>query len=438
MTALTATDDTLLHPEGHPATLLPEQLIDFANEAFVFSNSSRTRHAAKAGQALSRPAPLPQAYFADVAPPPLAPLHLKNARLVPSREHILPLLPKGGVCFETNTRTGSFAREILAMLEPARLHLSDRDFSSFDDSPFTAAMERRIVELHEGEAAEHLAAHPDRHFDLIHLHTGPSYLAAARALEQASRKIKDTGCILCAHYTTFSPLEGTKCGVARAVNEFCHRSGYEIICLALDALGYQEAALRKRDGSAEGRLGGAPLDAPDPATFLPDVWEYLIEKYQVQSVLDVGAGAGWSTKWFADRGLYTLGVEGWKEALERSQCRANIVEHDYTSGPFIPAMLLDLAWCAGFVEHIEEKFIPNFMASFSACRHVCLIHAEPGQAGFHHVNCQPTEYWVNKMNEFGFDFNAGETARLRSTDKHKAPRGRRTLAFFTKRDEEHA
>jgi SAM-dependent methyltransferase len=436
MIALPTADETLPPPEGQQGTLLPEQLLDFANEAFVFADVSRSRHASKADQGPERfPAP-PQAWFADVAPPPLTPLDLKNTRVVPSREDILPLLPKGGVCVETETRTGSFGRQILAVLEPAKLHLCDRDFNAFDDSPFAAAIEQGIVELHEGEAAVHLAAQPDRHFDLIHLQTGPSYVAAARDLEQAGRKLKDDGCILCANYTTYSPLEGIKYGVARAVNEFCHRGGFEIICLALNWLGCHDAALRKSAGpTGAGHWGGAFLDAPDTATFLPDVWDYLIEKYQVRSVLDVGAGAGWSTKWFANRGIYTLGVEGCREALEKSQCRANIVEHDYSAAPFVPSMLLDLAWCAGFVEHIEEEFIPNFMASFRACQYVCLTHAEPGQPGYHHVNCQPTEYWINKMNEFGFDHDAAETARLRSTDKHKAPRGRRTLTFFKRRNQ---
>jgi SAM-dependent methyltransferase len=185
---------------------------------------------------------------------------------------------------------------------------------------------------------------------------------------------------------------------------------------------------------ASGAIHSPFLDAPDTATCLRDVWEYLMEKYQIDSVLDVGAGAGWSTKWFADRGVYALGVEGRSEALAKSQCRANIVEHDYTAAPFVPSMLMDLAWCAGFVERIEEEFIPNFMASFCACQYVCLMHAEPGQLGRHHVNCQPTEYWINKMNEFGFDYDAAETAHLRSTDLHKAPRGRRTLTFFKRRN----
>ena len=106
-----------------------------------------------------------------------------------------------------------------------------------------------------------MSAQPDGHFDLIHLQTDHTYVTAARTLEQAARKLKDGGCIICANYTAYSPLEGTKCGVARAVNEFCHRSGFEIIGLALNALGCHEAALRKCAGLDEGHLGGAFLDA---------------------------------------------------------------------------------------------------------------------------------------------------------------------------------
>jgi predicted O-methyltransferase YrrM len=434
MIAPPTADEALTQTDAPQQTLLAEQLIEFANEAFVFADISRTRHASKAEQS-SKCVPCPsQAYFADVEPPPLAPLHLKNTRVVPSREQILPLLPKGGVCIEIGTHTGCFGRQILSVLEPAKLHLCDQDFNLFDDGPFATAIETGIVELHEGGTAEYLAGQADRHFDLIYIHPGPSYMAAARALEQAGRKIKDDGCIICSNYTTYLPLEGVKCGVARAVNEFCHTGCFEMIYLALHSLGCQDAALHRRAEKSEAESLGALLDAPDTNTFLPDVWDYLIEKYQIHSVLDMGAGAGWSTKWFAQRGIYTLGVEDQQEALDKSQCRANIVKHDYRSGPFVPSMLLDLAWCAGLVEQIEEEFIPNFMASFRSCQYVCLTHAEAGQPGHHHVNCQSTEYWVKKMNEFGFDYDNVETAHLRSTDKHKSPRGRRTLTFFKKRN----
>ena len=31
-----------------------------------------------------------------------------------------------------------------------------------------------------------------------------------------------------------------------------------------------------------------------------------------------------------------------------------------------------------------------------------MTHAVPGQAGHHHVNCQPQEYWINLLSQKGF------------------------------------
>jgi cyclopropane fatty-acyl-phospholipid synthase-like methyltransferase len=152
-------------------------------------------------------------------------------------------------------------------------------------------------------------------------------------------------------------------------------------------------------------------------------------------VLDIGAGAGWSTKWFADKGLRALGIEGWAEALEKNQCRDLITAHDYTKGPMVPATSFDLGWCAEFVEHISEEFVPHFMATFKSCRYICMTHGEIGQLGYHHVNCQNTEYWIEKLGEQGFDYDAKETACLRATDVAKAPWGRRTLTFFKNRNQ---
>src|ERR1035438_5132008 len=98
MIALPTDDETLLQDDEAPISHLAEQLIGFANEVFVFSDASMTRRAAESAYNPARfPAP-PQAYFADVAPPPLNHWHLKNAQVVASREQILSLLPKGGAC----------------------------------------------------------------------------------------------------------------------------------------------------------------------------------------------------------------------------------------------------------------------------------------------------------------------------------------------------
>jgi uncharacterized protein (DUF1330 family) len=32
-----------------------------------------------------------------------------------------------------------------------------------------------------------------------------------------------------------------------------------------------------------------------------------------------------------------------------------------------------------------------------------MTHAVPGQKGWHHVNCQPSEYWINHLSSRGYE-----------------------------------
>lgn len=178
-------------------------------------------------------------------------------------------------------------------------------------------------------------------------------------------------------------------------------------------------------------LGGASLEVPDGNTFMPDVWQMLIDRYGIKSVVDVGCGAGWNTAWWHERGFYAVGIEGWPEAIAKTRMpMQRMIVHDYATGPLLLDRTFDLGWCSEFVEHVEERFVSNFIATFKCCRSVCMTYATPGQTGFHHVNEQELEYWVARMAENGFKHIESETARLRATDAWKAPWGRRTLTFF--------
>ncbi len=176
-------------------------------------------------------------------------------------------------------------------------------------------------------------------------------------------------------------------------------------------------------------LGGCRRDGH---TFLPDVWDYLIAKYAVRSVVDIGCGYGCSTKYFLDKGLTVVGVEGFRPALDDNECpRQYLIEHDYTLGP-LQVPQVDLAWAAEFVEHVEARFRDNFLITFACARYVCLTHAVPGQGGYHHVNEQPTEYWLGELARYGFEHLPSETAFLRRGGE-ATPWGRRTLTFLRKR-----
>ena len=41
---------------------------------------------------------------------------------------------------------------------------------------------------------------------------------------------------------------------------------------------------------------------------------------------------------------------------------------------------------------------------FSRCKYVVVTAAPPGQPGHHHVNCRPTEYWIDVFKKYGFEF----------------------------------
>ncbi len=183
--------------------------------------------------------------FGEVEPPQLDEVHLQHSRILPSREHILPLLPKGGIAAEVGTQTGNFAKLIRSVVKPARLHLYDLDFSVFDHASFQPAVEQGLVVLHHGDSASLLATMPDQHFDFIYIDGDHSFEGAARDLAQAGRTIKPDGVIVCNDYTIYSPLEKSPYGVYRAVNEFCWKHGFEIVYLGLHHWGYHDVALRR-------------------------------------------------------------------------------------------------------------------------------------------------------------------------------------------------
>ena len=91
--------------------------------------------------------------------------------------------------------------------------------------------------------------------------------------------------------------------------------------------------------------------------------------------------------------------------------------------------MFDLGWTAEFVEHVEERFVPNWMQALQRCRYVCMTHATEGQGGDHHVLERSSDYWIAKFAEYGFAHVPEETARLRATSKGERW-GRKTLTFF--------
>lgn len=153
-------------------------------------------------------------------------------------------------------------------------------------------------------------------------------------------------------------------------------------------------------------LGGYIVGG-DPATYFPDLWTWFVRELGVTSVLDIGCGEGHAVDHFAGLGCRVLGIDGVPQEHQYIQW------FDFTQGPLKLFDPFDLVWCCEFVEHVEEQSVPNFLATFRAARMVAMTHADPGQPGHHHVNCQPAEYWIGAMAAAGFRYDETLTWQAR-------------------------
>lgn len=153
-----------------------------------------------------------------------------------------------------------------------------------------------------------------------------------------------------------------------------------------------------------GHFGNTNVDA---ATL-----RYLVERFGVQSFLDVGCGPGGMLDEARALGLHAVGVDG-DSTLDRD----DVIVHDYTRGPF-PASGWGLVWSVEFVEHVAAEYIPNFLATFRGGRVLLLTAAPPGFPGHHHVNCQPASYWIDLLQRDGWTLDLEGTAWVRENGAH--------------------
>jgi len=153
-----------------------------------------------------------------------------------------------------------------------------------------------------------------------------------------------------------------------------------------------------------GHFGNSNTDAP--------TLHYLITQYGIRSMLDVGCGPGGMLDIASAMGLEVGGVDG-----DPHMERTNVQIHDYTEGP-LPSDGWDLIWCVEFVEHVEEQYQANYLATFAGGRVLFLTAAPPGFPGHHHVNCQPQSYWIALLEQHGWRLDTEATKWVRQHGGH--------------------
>jgi cyclopropane fatty-acyl-phospholipid synthase-like methyltransferase len=157
---------------------------------------------------------------------------------------------------------------------------------------------------------------------------------------------------------------------------------------------------------------------------------WAIKNLKVQSFLDIGCGPGGMVEVAHSKNLDALGIDG-DYSLSRFN-KDNFIIHDYTVSPLKLNKIYDLVWSCEFVEHVEEKYLPNFLETFKFGKYIIMTFAPPETPGHHHVNCQDETYWISKFNNLGFVYNKKITEEIRNVSTMKRDFVRNFGLFFLK------
>ena len=132
----------------------------------------------------------------------------------------------------------------------------------------------------------------------------------------------------------------------------------------------------------------------------------LIEKYNVQSILDIGTGIGTWLKVAKERNVSDiLGVDGsWVNKLLLKIDESEFVEHDLAT-PLNLKRQFDLVICLEVAEHLTPLAAECIIETLTTHGRLVLFSAAiPEQGGQNHLNEKPHEYWADLFGKKGYFF----------------------------------
>jgi hypothetical protein len=176
---------------------------------------------------------------------PLDQALLEGCRVYSDRKLFLKTLPVGGVVAEVGVDKGEFSRYMIDTLRPSKIHLFDIAPERVDPANLADAMRSGLAEFHVGDSSINLATFANEHFDLIYIDGDHSYGGVQKDILAAESKLKPGGLMVMNDYTAWSPASMSKCGVAKAANEFANSRRWPVFALALQGAGYYDLALRR-------------------------------------------------------------------------------------------------------------------------------------------------------------------------------------------------
>jgi len=128
----------------------------------------------------------------------------------------------------------------------------------------------------------------------------------------------------------------------------------------------------------------------------------IIDTYSPSSVVAFGCGTGRLLYPFSRKNIEVYGIDASSIALEESQLpREYLEQHDLTQRYELNEEY-DIALAIEILEHLPSDAADTAVASIAESAPVVLVSAAtPGQGGTHHVNEQPSSYWIEKFENEG-------------------------------------
>jgi 2-polyprenyl-3-methyl-5-hydroxy-6-metoxy-1,4-benzoquinol methylase len=149
------------------------------------------------------------------------------------------------------------------------------------------------------------------------------------------------------------------------------------------------------------------------SSYVPNSWKYILDHYDIKTALDIGGGFGFCTKWFIDQGVDCTLVDGLEYNVTNGVASDNGIVHDLQDGP-VNHEEVDLVVCIEVVEHVKEEYLKNLLDSLALGKYILMTFATPGQAGWHHVNCQPEKYWLDHLSKYGYSVLQKDQNQIRN------------------------
>ena len=177
--------------------------------------------------------------------------------------------------------------------------------------------------------------------------------------------------------------------------------------------------------------------------WLANFWvEKIIDFFEPKKILDVGCGAGGHVEVLRENGVEAYGIEGSPNVWEVTKFKPSdniIIQHDLREKLDKPPIQdIDMVESFEVAEHIEEKYVDVFMDNMviSDQTYTLWSNAQPGQAGTMHENLKPKEYWIDKMDDRGYECRVDLLNEIKSWGRpNPSPQWfPENLMVFSKRD----